>query len=940
MARVTAIRGVWFGAVFLLWLFFLWGGALFAQGNATAFSLRGVAYAEGEPLVGCVVMLPELEKTTVTDADGSFLFDALPRGRWSVDARMVGFTCLTKYVTVDGEVNSVQILLQPTTYSIADVTVVARRTATMGNVSSIDRTALEHQQTSSIADALQLMPGAVTQNPDLANRRLLTLRETKVTETTNALGVAVVVDGAQLSNDANMQRLSTATSNGASQQESGGGGLDSRTISTDRIESVEVIRGVAPVEYGNLTSGALIVRTKAGVSPWRVSFKADPRLKSFSLSKGFALGGQGAAVAADVDYAYYTADVRSTTDQFRRLTAQLSFTDTYRFQDYADLHLNVKFNGHYSANTNESDPDMVAGSYDKQEDKALSLNVQSQWMPRNNSLPAIDIALFGKVGWQINEQMTQHIGDIPMPFTNAMMEGEHLGAFYPIDYAQVSTVDGRPVEGQVRLVLRQNNSWGAVMNRVTIGAELNRKGNKGAGKGGEYLPNGVRPRSFSEIPPIGSSAFFIEEKLSYMGRHRAELQVGLRMTHIDADGYNFNWQVEPRLGARYTFPVSGEEGRSLAISASWGIMKKMPLLIYLYPDRAYSDQLSYSYADASSGERKSLFTSCIVNTENRSQRIMQTRNSELGLELRLDERRFYVSYYNEHLTNGLTLKSKVMPYPYRVYDSRVGPAHYDSDNIFVDASGTPVPFKMDTTFCNYTLPSNSMTVDKWGVEYTLDFGKIKPLHTQIYVDGAYMNIKRSDTDADEYYSPTTINGMNRKYAAVMVDYSSLFNVSHSEQLTTSLRLIVHIPKLAMVCTLKYQEMWFSREWRESLYKGKVMTRLEDDRLCVYPIALIRPDGSRQEELPADIKSNSQTSAYVHKRSSTSLLKDDPNPYGQLDFKLSKNVGKAVEISLYVNNLTNFTPKRYYASSDQWFTVGTATYFGFDVKVMPQSFMCK
>jgi hypothetical protein len=83
----------------------------------------------------------------------------------------------------------------------------------------------------------------------------------------NSLGTAVIMDGAALSNNANMQLLS-ATMQGENANVGVGAtpaaGVDLRGISTDNIESVEVIRGIPSAQYGDLTSGAVIIKTKAG----------------------------------------------------------------------------------------------------------------------------------------------------------------------------------------------------------------------------------------------------------------------------------------------------------------------------------------------------------------------------------------------------------------------------------------------------------------------------------------------------------------------------------------------------------------------------------------------------------------------------------------------------------------------------------------------------
>ena len=52
-------------------------------------------------------------------------------------------------------------------------------------------------------------------------------------------------------------------------------GMDMRTISTDNIEKVEIIRGIPSVAYGNVANGAVIIQRKMNVSPLSARFKAD-----------------------------------------------------------------------------------------------------------------------------------------------------------------------------------------------------------------------------------------------------------------------------------------------------------------------------------------------------------------------------------------------------------------------------------------------------------------------------------------------------------------------------------------------------------------------------------------------------------------------------------------------------------------------------------------
>ena len=78
----------------------------------------------------------------------------------------------------------------------------------------------------------------------------------------SALGTQIQVDGIPISNDANLQY---STSYGSIQEYANvNRGVDTRAISTDDIESVEIVRGIPSVEYGDLTSGLIKIDRRKG----------------------------------------------------------------------------------------------------------------------------------------------------------------------------------------------------------------------------------------------------------------------------------------------------------------------------------------------------------------------------------------------------------------------------------------------------------------------------------------------------------------------------------------------------------------------------------------------------------------------------------------------------------------------------------------------------
>lgn len=60
-------------------------------------------------------------------------------------------------------------------------------------------------------------------------------------------------------------------------------GVDMRSISTDDIESVEIVRGIPSAEYGNLTSGLVNIKRIRKSTPFTARFK-QMNTVSFFLS--------------------------------------------------------------------------------------------------------------------------------------------------------------------------------------------------------------------------------------------------------------------------------------------------------------------------------------------------------------------------------------------------------------------------------------------------------------------------------------------------------------------------------------------------------------------------------------------------------------------------------------------------------------------------------
>lgn len=214
-----------------------------------------------EPIVGATVSDGSKGKPlSVTNADGRF---QIPNNHYaSLRITYVGYKPLVTAPAKDG-----RYMLQTEMRNVGEVVVTAQESRGLATASKIEKHAMEHLQPSSFSDILELLPGGRAQTPSLTTPNTINLREAATSDgnyATSSLGTRFVMDGAPISTNANMQYLSGAWDTQATTRDFTNAGVDMRSISTDEIQSVEVVRGIPSVEYGDLTSGLIKIERKKG----------------------------------------------------------------------------------------------------------------------------------------------------------------------------------------------------------------------------------------------------------------------------------------------------------------------------------------------------------------------------------------------------------------------------------------------------------------------------------------------------------------------------------------------------------------------------------------------------------------------------------------------------------------------------------------------------
>ena len=316
--------------------------------------------ATKEPIIMATCVLHPIGSYAATDLDGKAVIKNIPEGNYQLEVTYVGFETLKTSLVVKKNLH-LDLSMQETSLALKEVTVVARQNVSGTSTSSvIGRQAIDHLQASSLADVMQLMPGALMGNADLTSKQNVQIRQLS-NNNTAAFGSGVVIDGVPMSNNGQMAQGDFSATAFA--------GSDLRQMSADDIDEVEVIRGIPSAEYGDLTSGMVVVHSKIGVTPWQVKGKVNPGLMNYSLGKGLRMN-QWGVLNVNVDYAQAWGDPRQTTRSYDRY----NFSVGYGVDITKKWHTDTKVRYSLGKDWSGKDPDaMQDGTESKNKNQSISL---------------------------------------------------------------------------------------------------------------------------------------------------------------------------------------------------------------------------------------------------------------------------------------------------------------------------------------------------------------------------------------------------------------------------------------------------------------------------------------------------------------------------------------------------------------------------------------
>lgn len=892
--------------------------------------------ADAQPLGYATVKSADGRYSTVSNADGYWQL-RVPEDELEIEITFIGYR---PYVFKTPRVGSSHVLvkLQPDAENLGEVVVTARENQGLTAGSRIDRDAMRHLQPTSFTDLLELLPGNISKTPDMGRANSISLRETGnisasggVTDNPDyaisSLGIPFVVDGTPIGNDANLREVpGSSTGDAAYLRSSVNRGVDMRSISTDNIESVEVMRGISSAEYGNLTSGVVNIRRIRRATPWTARFKADEYSKLFSVGKGFELGRSGSVLNADVGYLDSKIDPRNNLENYKRLTASARIRMRWdRPCVSATWNAAADYTG--SFDNAKVDPDLNQRKRDEYKSSYNRYSLTSELSLNFHNISWIEAVAVNTSAAYVSDRLTRTkdvtVNGTPLAPTS-MSEGVHDGKYLMGSYLANFVSDGRPVDIFIKLRASGSVRAGTWLHSYKSGLEWTFAKNYGRGQvydldkplTGAWT---TRPRAFRDIPALHTLGAFAEDAITALvGRHKFELQAGVRMQMLPSLDNRYYLSAhpcfDPRINLQWNFPAFDFSGMPLSFSLAggYGLTTKLPTLDYLFPQAHYADFVQLGYYDVKDPYNLSAVNlrTYVTSPVNYELRAARNRKWEIRMGMEWGKNRLSVTYFREHMSNGYRYSAVYDSYCFRRYDAGA----INPDKLTAPPTVENLPYTDMKILDGYNKVTNGTRIDKQGVEIQLSTARWKPIATAMTLTGAWFRSRYSNSQMLYYPISTVIDN-----TAISDCYVGLYDTTDgrvNDRFNTNVMFDTQIPRWGLIFTTTLQCNWWVKT-RRMAENGVPVSYLsaEDGRLHPYT------EADASDAMKQHLTRYFSPQLFITMKVPVAMY---------LNFKATKQLGRYLRISAYVNRILDYLPD--YESNGITIRRNSEAYFGMEATI--------
>ncbi|MCD0476659.1 TonB-dependent receptor [Flavobacterium sp. EDS] len=842
-----------------------------------------------------------------SDDFGSVVLESIPSGNYKIKVSHIGYASIEKNLVFTSN-QHLSFELTPISVELNEVVITATESRGMTSTSVIDKKAMQHLQPSSFTDLLELLPGGRSKDPVFNVSNHIKLREVGIADSNydiSSLGTAFVVDGIPINTDANLQyttgsnmTITPGSGYANTRRNTTSKGVDMRSISTDQIERVEIVRGIPSVEYGDLTSGLIKIKRKRGRSDLESRFKADEFSKLYYVGKGFEDEEKRFVLNVGLDYLNAKPDPRNSFENYKRITASIRAQKTWENDSYL-LQWDSSLDYSGSMDNEKADPDVGFAKIDRYSSdynrfslaNSFDLNFKSAQF-----LKAIHVATSLSQQYDKIEQTKWVQVSNATAIPNNTEQGESDGIFLTPQYTSNLLVDGKPFDAFFKGMGDFEVRFLGITHALKAGSEWTYSKNNGKGQVYDttHPPSPemtTRPRSYKDIPASTDIAFFAEDAITIpLGNHQLNIAGGIRAMSLlnvpSAYAIHGKYYFDPRINAQWALPSFkiGKHALKTEFTVGTGQYTKFPTLAQLYPDYVYNDLVQLNYYHNTPEYRRINLMTYKTAAINYDLKPAINKKWEVRTDFSYDNNRFSVTYFNERLDSGFRNGSRYHALSYKKYDS----SSIDPLTLTGQPDLAQMSFVMDTLLTTYNITNNGSKLLKSGVEFQFSSKRFKAINTRFTINGAWF--KTIYTNSSPVYKSgqkdIVINGKRLPYLGLY----QWDDGSEKQQLNTNLIVDTYIPSLGLEFSSSFQFMWF-RSGQSTPMNGT-------------PISYIDPSGKQHPYLEEN--KSDPILQWLDIKYNDALFEKRTVPMSMnMNLKVSKDFYKKFRISMFVNRLFSY-----------------------------------
>lgn len=894
------------------------------EAKTLSVSGRITEAGSGDPVIGAVVRIGTDYLWASTDIEGKFTFDNVESGKHELEASCLGYVSVLMEIDVNKDIENLEIKLHESSLALDEVVVTAQKAKDgLGTTHSLGRDALNHLQMSNMTDVAALLPGGKTVNPDLTTENSFSIREGGSSSGNSAFGTAVEVDGVRLGNNASFGEM---------------GGVDTRSVAVENIESIEVITGVPSAEYGDMGSGMVRINTRKGRTPTNVTFSVNPRTYQASVSKGIDLQENNGVLNLSAEWARAIKKLISPYESYTRTAITLGYSNTFA----KGLRFEAGFTGNIGGMNTKDDPDAFTGEFKKERDNAFRGNTSLTWQLNKPGITNLKFDASVNFNDNLYHYHKYESYASNQPAVHAEQEGYFIADRLPLTFFSDQIIDSKELDLAASVKYNWHKHWDDIKSQLKAGVQWKANGNVGEG---EYYQdpslaaNGYRPRPYTDYPFMHNLSVYAEEHLTLpVAGTKLEVTAGIRLENVFIQGslYNKKATLSPR------FNIKWQLAEGLAVRGGWGITEKLPSYYILYPKQEYRDIQTFGFPH---GDQTSYiyYTQPYTVTYNPNLHWQRNNSSELGLEASFFGTKISLTgFYN--ITKGpYNFIDVYEPYSYNILQRPEGFTIPADPQIKVDSQTgmlyvrggnedywTPMDIKVtDRTFAKSTKQNNGADVKRAGAELVIDFPEIKPVRTSFRLDASYTFTKYLNDQLAAYYqngwSHTSLANRSYQYVGIYANGTggnSVANGKITHNLDANLTAITHIPQARLIITCRLEMSLLRRSRNLSMYNGSqyAFTVSEADKTptggdiyngnsytAIRPVSYMDLDGNVYPFTDAQAADPAFANLILKSANAYTFAQDGYGAYMSANLSITKEIGDHVSLSFFANNFTNSRP---------------------------------